>query len=485
MRGLFVFFLTLAFLGSHRSMARTPLEQDDTVVFFGDSITAAGVRPDGFISLAREAIGAAYPDKNIRLIGAGVSGNKVSDLLKRLDRDVLRKNPNVVVIYIGINDVWHWTHPKVIERGGKGTTPEDFEAGLKSIIQQVNGNGARVILCTPSVIGEKTDGSNPTDPMLDSFAAISRKVAEETGTQLLDLRKAFMAWLEQQNSGNAEKGVLTKDRVHLNAKGDRFLADLMLEALAVPPVELIPAHDRAYYSGKTEAHHYENDAGQRMPYRLFVPQGYDPEQVYPLVIAFHGAGSRGDDNLKQLQPWVSGWVDDSVQAKHPCLVLMPQCPKGKQWVDTPWGKGSYSHADTPVSESMSLAKAIVDQVLAEKSVDPARIYVMGPSMGGYATWSFAMRYPELVAAAVPICGAGDPSMADTLKDMPIWAFHGDADPVVPFSGSVEMNEAIRKAGGNQMTFTPYRGVKHDSYRLAWRHPGLVEWLFQQKKPASR
>lgn len=214
-------------------MAQTALEQGDRVVFFGDSITKGGVRPGGYITLAAEVIETSHPNKDIELIGAGVGGHRVPDLLKRLDRDVLSKKPDVVVIYIGINDVWHWTHPKVIEQGRKGTTPEDFESGLKSIIKQVNDTSAKVILCTPTVIGEKHDGSNSQDEMLNEFAAISRKVAEDTGTQLLDLRKEFIAYLKEHNAENAEKGILTRDTVHLNDKGNRFLSELMLGALGI------------------------------------------------------------------------------------------------------------------------------------------------------------------------------------------------------------------------------------------------------------
>jgi isoamyl acetate esterase len=147
---------------------------------------------------------------------------------------VLQKKPTIVLIYIGINDVWHWTHPNVVARGGKGTTVEHFESGLKDMIRQVNGVGARVVLCTPTVIGEKTDGLNSSDKMLDEYADISRKVAKETGSQLLDLRRAFITHLKGHNPNNAAKGILTTDTVHLNKNGNRFLADLVLEALDVP-----------------------------------------------------------------------------------------------------------------------------------------------------------------------------------------------------------------------------------------------------------
>jgi lysophospholipase L1-like esterase len=153
---------------------------------------------------------------------------------------VLQKNPTIVMIYIGINDVWHWTHPDVVARGKKGTTPEAFESGLNDMIKRINGAGARIILCTPTMIGEKPDGSNPTDKMLDEYAEISRRVAKETGSQLLDLRKAFVSYLKEHNPENAEKGILTTDGVHMNDRGNLLLSAQVLEALNVP-VPAVPS----------------------------------------------------------------------------------------------------------------------------------------------------------------------------------------------------------------------------------------------------
>jgi predicted peptidase len=150
-------------------------------------------------------------------------------------------------------------------------------------------------------------------------------------------------------------------------------------------------------------------------------------------------------------------------------------------VETPWGKGSYSFSAVPISTPMKLAKEVLDQVLREKSVDKSRIYVMGASMGGYGAWNFVIRYPKLVAAAIPVCGAGDPAMAKAIKKIHIWAFHGDIDDVVPSSGSMEMVAAVTKAGGTKIKLTMYPGVRHESYLKAWRNPDLVEWLFSQSK----
>ena len=226
--GMILSFLTsVSLLGSSAVGAeQVSLKAKDRIVFLGDSITQAGAKPDGYVTLVRKALTESHPDLELEVIGAGISGNRVPDLEKRLERDVLSKNPTVVVIYIGINDVWHSTR-------GKGTSKEDYEAGLKRIIKQITEGGARVIMATPTMIGEKSDGSNSLDKMLEEYAAISREVAKDTDSQLLDLREIFVDYLKAHNKDQKEKGVLTSDGVHLNPVGNEFIADAMLSALGV------------------------------------------------------------------------------------------------------------------------------------------------------------------------------------------------------------------------------------------------------------
>lgn len=243
----------------------------------------------------------------------------------------------------------------------------------------------------------------------------------------------------------------------------------------------IQAHETSYYETHSTAHTYTDDNGMTLPYRLFLPPGYDAQKQYPLVLSFHGAGSRGDDNLKQLRPWIAGWMDEQAQDENPCIILMPQCPKKCKWVNVDWTKGSYIFKDVAISDQMKLAKAIFDKVVEEEAVDKSRIYVMGASMGGYATWNFVMRYHKLIAAAVPICAAGDPSMAKKIRKVPIWAFHGDVDPTVPLSGSTDMITALQNVKKTDVHLTIYEGVKHNSYEQAWNEPELIKWVFSQTK----
>ena len=203
-----------------------PLKKGDRIVFLGDSITQGGVSPKGYVTLIKKSLNERHKDLGIEIIGAGISGNKVPDLQRRLERDVLAKKPTKVMIYIGINDVWHGEKdPK------RGTSKDKFEAGLKEIIGKIKNAGGRVILCTPSVIGEKADGSNNLDAKLDEYSDISRRVAHEEKVQLCDLRRAFLDFLKKNNAEKKERGILTTDRVHLNDAGNRFVAEVMLKAL--------------------------------------------------------------------------------------------------------------------------------------------------------------------------------------------------------------------------------------------------------------
>lgn len=202
------------------------LKKGDRIVFLGDSITQGGDSHDkGYVRLIRKTL-TEKTDLGIEVIGAGISGNKVPDLQRRLEKDVLSKKPTIVVIYIGINDVWHGENDPA-----RGTLPEAFAAGLKDVIGRCTEAGAKVVICTPTVIGEKKDGGNKLDQRLDQYSDISRNLAKELKLPLCDLRKAFLDHLKEHNAKNAESGILTSDRVHLNDAGNKFVADTMLKVI--------------------------------------------------------------------------------------------------------------------------------------------------------------------------------------------------------------------------------------------------------------
>ncbi len=203
------------------------LKKGDRVVFLGDSITQGGDSHDkGYVRLIRKTLTEKHADLGIEVIGAGISGNKVPDLQRRLEKDVLAKKPTIVVIYIGINDVWHGESDPA-----KGTLPEAFTSGLKEVVGRCTAAGASVVICTPTMIGEKKGGANSLDKKLDQYSDLSRNLAKELKLPLCDLRQAFVDHLKDHNPDNAEMGILTSDRVHLNDAGNKFVADTMLKVL--------------------------------------------------------------------------------------------------------------------------------------------------------------------------------------------------------------------------------------------------------------
>jgi lysophospholipase L1-like esterase len=195
------------------------------VIFFGDSITQAGVGPAGYITQMGEMLKTKGQDGQYELIGAGIGGNKVYDLYLRLEDDVLSKKPDVVFIYVGINDVWHKAS------SGTGTDADKYVKFYEALIKKMKAQNIRVIVCTPTVIGERNDASNSQDGDLNQYSKLIREIATRNSLQLCDLRKYFQDYLAQNNPENREKGILTSDRVHLTDAGNVFLAEKMLEAL--------------------------------------------------------------------------------------------------------------------------------------------------------------------------------------------------------------------------------------------------------------
>ncbi len=191
------------------------------VVFFGDSITQAGVNPGGYIDRLKKLI----PADQFEFIGAGIGGNKIYDLYLRMDDDVLTKQPDVVVIWVGVNDVWHKA------TSGTGTDPDKFVKFYEAVVKKLQAANARVILCTPAAIGEKTDFTNAQDGDLNQYSQLIRDLAQRQNLPLVDLRKAFLEYNLTNNTANKDRGILTTDRVHLNDAGNQFVAEQMQKVL--------------------------------------------------------------------------------------------------------------------------------------------------------------------------------------------------------------------------------------------------------------
>lgn len=219
----------------------------------------------------------------------------------------------------------------------------------------------------------------------------------------------------------------------------------------------------------TPGHHplaMHDTAGRLHRFWLYLPANIahakDGERL-PLLLFLHGAGERGDDlaRVKIHGPpkLVEGRTD------FPFIVVSPQLLAGASW-------------------QPAALHALLDLVLAATPADPARVYVTGLSLGGHGTWALAADRPERFAAIVPVAGRGDPATACRLGDLPVWAFHGARDKVVPATGSTAMVEAVNACGGNAW-LTLYPELGHDSWTVTYENPALYAWLLAQHRPPIR
>ncbi|HJT57894.1 MAG TPA: prolyl oligopeptidase family serine peptidase [Ktedonobacteraceae bacterium] len=247
---------------------------------------------------------------------------------------------------------------------------------------------------------------------------------------------------------------------------------------------------------------FTDSQGLSLKYYLYVPYNYTPMQRYPLVLLLHGGGERSNPAWPEAeqkavlfvqsyaQVWTPGYslpYSPRIQQRWPCFVVIPQLSYGQYWVDTPVGYGSYTQPAQP-TPWLLMAKEILDALQKEyREIDPGRLYITGLSLGGYGVWDAIERWPNYFAAAIPIAGAGDPSKAAVLKNLPIWAFQGADDTVVPPSSSSDMVAAIEAAGGHPR-YTEYTGAGHTIWDYVYgtsgtsqNTPGVLPWLFSQKK----
>ncbi len=226
---------------------------------------------------------------------------------------------------------------------------------------------------------------------------------------------------------------------------------------------------------ETEKRVFEN-GDTKLPYRLVLPETYDENKSYPMLVFLHGAGERGNDNELQLFHCVQYLADNLPE----CIIVAPQCPANNQWVDTPWANGAYSIDKVPESNELKAVIELLDALQEEFNVDADRIYASGLSMGGFGAWDLMMRHNDYFAAGVLVCGGGDPSQAEALKDTPLFVFHGDADDAVPVSGSRDTVQAIKDAGGELVQYVEYPGKGHGIWNDAFAHPGMLQELMTYK-----
>jgi len=223
-----------------------------------------------------------------------------------------------------------------------------------------------------------------------------------------------------------------------------------------------------------------NDKGDTLNYRLLYPDA-NPLQKYPLVIFLHGSGERGNDNDAQLKWGVPNFATAANMSLHPAIVIAPQCPLNMSWANLSNSKNPAEIRLQPTpTKPMELVIALIHQVIKTLPVDSNRIYITGLSMGGFGTFDAIERYPNLFAAAVPVCGGGDTTKVAKIAHIPIWIFHGAEDPAVSPAYALGMLQALTNAGAHP-GFTQYPEVGHFSWIEAYSDAMMMEWLFRQHK----
>lgn len=223
---------------------------------------------------------------------------------------------------------------------------------------------------------------------------------------------------------------------------------------------------------------------QEIHYRLMKPAVIEKDEKYPLVIFLHGAGERGTDNALQLLYFPTQMAQPHMRDRFPCYVLAPQCHPERKWMEVDWSSKSDPQMPESPSAELQAVMQMIEQTLKEDQIDPSRVYLTGLSMGGFGSFDLATRHPEWFAAVAPICGAADPAKVATIKDLPVWVVHGDADQTVPVERSRSAVKALRDAGG-QPIYVEMPGVGHNSWNPAYQdNDGLVPWLFRQQRSAK-
>ena len=221
---------------------------------------------------------------------------------------------------------------------------------------------------------------------------------------------------------------------------------------------------------------YSKD-GTTIPYRVILPENYSDTKKYPMLLFLHGAGERGNDNKSQFVNCVQ-YISDNLPEE--CIIVAPQCPTDQQWVDVGFSKGTFSFNNVAESNELKAVVSIVGEVQTAYSIDSDRIYATGLSMGGYGTWDLMSRHNDIFAAAMPICGGGDPNQADILKHTPLYIFHGDVDDVVPVTGSRNMVNALKEQGSTSYEYSELIGWDHGVWNEAYKTEGILEKLFSHK-----
>lgn len=223
----------------------------------------------------------------------------------------------------------------------------------------------------------------------------------------------------------------------------------------------------------------------KLPYRILTPKNLDSSKKYPLILFLHGSGERGNDNQLQLKHGASFFASDSIRSNYEAFVVFPQCDLEGKWTDYKLdGEGQERkvifNVRNPRNKQQLLLEALLEYLIANQAIDPARLYIGGLSMGGMGTLDFIKNNPKTFAAAFAICGGTHLKAARKIKNTPLWLFHGEDDMVIPVKYSKQLYEVLT-AMKAQAKLTLYPDTGHDSWTQTFTEPDLLPWLFSHAK----
>ncbi|MDA3939706.1 MAG: prolyl oligopeptidase family serine peptidase [Spirochaetia bacterium] len=237
-----------------------------------------------------------------------------------------------------------------------------------------------------------------------------------------------------------------------------------------------------YAAGAFEARVYENVKGEKLNYRIYLPDDHLEQSeiyLYPLILFFHGSGNRGKDNLLPVLGSPKDILEITKKLQIPVIIIVPQCPSNFQWSDIP-RNAAISRMKAIPTLPMKLSIDLLEDTIKNYPVDSDRIYTAGFSMGGYAVWEILQRMPDKFAAGIPVCGGGDENLTEFIKDIPIWAFHGENDTIVSPERSRNMINSLIRSGGAPI-YTEYKNTGHNSWTKTFSNEDVILWLLDQSK----
>jgi predicted peptidase len=231
---------------------------------------------------------------------------------------------------------------------------------------------------------------------------------------------------------------------------------------------------------------YVSTSGLELPYRILFPENYNKTKKYPLILFLHGAGERGNDNRSQLTHGSKFFIDSANRNAYPAIVIFPQCPAEGYWssVDLKRNTSPFTlqfDYTKPIAPPLQAAIELVQKMIATEGIDKSRVYITGLSMGGMGTFEAVYRYPDLFAAAVPICGGADVKAYDKrVSKIPFRVFHGEQDAVVDVKHSREIVKKLMVLN-TTVEYIEYPEVNHNSWDNAFAEPDFLSWMFSKKR----